>query len=506
MPLRIVLGRSGTGKTNFCMNEIRGRLQDSPGGAPLILLVPEQATFQTEYTLIGKAGVKGTIRAQVLSFRRLAFRVMQEFGGTALTPITENGKNMLLYKIVHHLGERLQLFQGAAEQHGFIEKLGELLTEWKRYGITADSVSHGAAAQQGELAAQGLGSSLLDRKLHDLQHIYSSLETELAGKYVDSEDYLSWLSKGSGEAELLNGAEVWIDGYTSFTPKELEAIGELIRHTAGVTVTLNLDRLYLPGDKPHELDMFYSSAQTCMQLIGLAEQLGAEVEERLLLDANPPARFAGRPALAHLERHYQYRTAMLASSRADGRRKGELEEVSLHAAVSRRAEVEAAARDLTARVRAEGLRWRDCMIMVREGALYNDYITAVFEDFGIPHFLDRKDKALQHPLTEFIRSAIETVNQGWRYEAVFRCIKTELLLPAGGHLTREALDRLENYVLARGIDGSRKWPMRTGGSRLYRIHWRALPARLAWQNRLHFRRLSRAVMLLRDRCENSTGL
>ncbi|MBJ6363098.1 helicase-exonuclease AddAB subunit AddB [Paenibacillus sp. GCM10012307] len=455
MPLRIVLGRSGTGKTSFCMDEIRAKLEGSPDGMPLILLVPEQATFQTEYTLLGKAGVKGTIRAQVLSFRRLAFRVMQEIGGTALTPINENGKNMLLYKIVHHLEDRLQLFQGAAGQRGFIEKLGELMSEWKRYGFTTEAMQQGI--RQSGAEATAAGASLLDRKLHDLQHIYSELESELTGKYIDSEDYLSWLCKGSEEAELLKGAEVWIDGYISFTPKEMEVIGQLVLHAARVTVTLNLDRLYTPGQKPHELDMFYSSAQTCLQLIGLAEQLAAEVEEPIQLGGKPPARFNDRPALSHLERHYQHRTAMLASARNAGSRQGELEEISLHAAVSRRAEVEAAARDLLARVRKEGLRWRDCIVMVRDGTVYNDYISSVFEDCGIPHFLDRKDKAMQHPLTELIRSALETVNQGWRYEAVFRCIKTELLLPIDGPLTREALDRLENYALAAGIDGSAKW-------------------------------------------------
>ena len=65
---------------------------------------------------------------------------MQETGGTALTPIGENGKNMLLYKIVSRLNKELQLFQGSESQHGFIERLGELMTERKRYGIDAEAL------------------------------------------------------------------------------------------------------------------------------------------------------------------------------------------------------------------------------------------------------------------------------------------------------------------------------------------------------------------------------
>ncbi|MBW7461650.1 exodeoxyribonuclease V subunit gamma, partial [Paenibacillus sepulcri] len=129
--------------------------------------------------------------------------------------------------------------------------------------------------------------------------------------------------------------------------------------------------------------------------------------------------------------------------------------LTLHSAVHRRAEVEAVARDIVRKTQDEGLRYRDLAVMVRNAPDYNDYITAVFADYGIPYFLDQKDAALHHPLVEFIRSALEIAAHGWRYEAVFRCIKTELLMPDDGRLTRESFDILENYALAAGIDGNR---------------------------------------------------
>ncbi|WKB35079.1 helicase-exonuclease AddAB subunit AddB [Terrilactibacillus sp. S3-3] len=62
-----------------------------------------------------------------------------------------------------------------------------------------------------------------------------------------------------------------------------------------------------------------------------------------------------------------------------------------------------------------------------------------------------------HPLIEFIRSLLETIQQNWRYDPIFRCIKTDLLLPVGDDIEqqREWLDQLENYVVAYGIYGSR---------------------------------------------------
>ncbi len=48
----------------------------------------------------------------------------------------------------------------------------------------------------------------------------------------------------------------------------------------------------------------------------------------------------------------------------------------------------------------------------------------------IPYFIDQKRTMLNHPLIELIRSSIEVINTFWRYEPVFRVIKTELLISA----------------------------------------------------------------------------
>src|SRR5690606_40788923 len=64
-------------------------------GPPLILLTPEQATFQMEQALLSTAAVRATHRAHVLSFRRLAARVLQETGLGARPPLGELGKRMV---------------------------------------------------------------------------------------------------------------------------------------------------------------------------------------------------------------------------------------------------------------------------------------------------------------------------------------------------------------------------------------------------------------------------
>ncbi|SDT36284.1 DNA helicase/exodeoxyribonuclease V, subunit B [Paenibacillaceae bacterium GAS479] len=520
MGLRIILGRAGTGKTFACMDDIRRELVADPAGPPLILLTPEQATFQTEYALLGSGAVQSSLRAQVLSFRRLALRVMQEAGGAALIPVGENGKNMLLHKIVHRLSPQLQLFRGGTEQQGFIAKMGELLTEWKRYGIdsaairerleleggfdftsvsvtapaslsalvsssTLASTTASAPASVAASAAVGAsapvpstgtnkaasaipasagsssGSSLLDRKLHDLALVYGELERELTGLYMDDEDHLSFLAEGFGDCRSMRGARFWLDGFSGFTARELAAVGMLLQQAESVTLTLCLDRPYDGGEKPHELDLFHPAADTYIRVKALADELGVSVEEPLILPTQLPPRYQSGGMLDHLNRNFGGRTPMRNAQQQAGATSSDPltdlnSEIMLTAASSRRAEVEAAARDMKRQVRERGLRWRDLAVIVRQTADYSDTIHNVFTDYGIPFFLDGRKDVLHHPLIEFIRSALETVLYGWKHEAIFRCVKTEMLFPEDGRLERERFDRLENYVLAAGIEG-RSW-------------------------------------------------
>ena len=111
MGLRLVLGRAGSGKSKLCQEEIIRELKERPDGFPLIYIVPEQATFQEEYALATAPGLGGTIRAQVLSFRRLAGKVMQEVGGGKRVFIDDTGKGMVLRRALEKQRSRLRVFK-----------------------------------------------------------------------------------------------------------------------------------------------------------------------------------------------------------------------------------------------------------------------------------------------------------------------------------------------------------------------------------------------------------
>lgn len=240
--------------------------------------------------------------------------------------------------------------------------------------------------------------------------------------------------------------------FHGLTPTEYEALGALMANSAHMTIALTLDREYGIDEPIDELNLFHQTAETYQRIAQLAEQYGIEIEESIILQSSGVSRFGNVEALAFLEKNYGKRKVYEPSNTQWSQDSA----IQLAASANRRAEIEEIARQLLIQVHEHGYRWRDMAVLVRNLDGYSDYIELVFRRYQIPFFMDQKQKTLYHPFVEFISSALESIVHGWQYDAMFRCIKTEMLFPQDETIPREWFDILENYVLASGINGW-KW-------------------------------------------------
>ncbi|NGM81825.1 helicase-exonuclease AddAB subunit AddB [Paenibacillus sp. 7124] len=456
MSVTFLIGRSGSGKTTKIWNAICSALREDPLGPPIIQLVPEQGSFSAEQGLLSACDIRGSLRAQTLSFPRLSYRVKQETGGRGGVPIGDEGKKMLLYKILSRRKEELKLFGASSDRPGFVDRLSRLHAELKRCCLGAPDLEE----QISRLTESAGGSPILAGKLADLKLVFGDLEKEMSRLYMDEEDRLAELAELIPSSSFVKGSTIFVDGFRGFTAREFTVLRQLMLHAADITVALTLDRPFFGVNRPHELDLFHPSASAYIKLRGMAEELGAEVWDEMLSPSVLP-RFAEAPALAHLERGFDRRLAYRGPEPAE-------EEITIRAAVNKRAEIEGALREMMMLAREQGAKYGEMAVFVRKLEDYDYLVPALFRDYGVPFFLDRKEGELHHPLVEFIRSALDIVRRRWRYEDVFRCIKTGFLLPADGSLTRDDMDTLENYVLACGIQGYR-WTDKN-------YKWKAIPS------------------------------
>lgn len=74
MGLRFVYGRAGTGKSDFCFQEIKRKIDNNK----IYMITPEQFSFTAEKKLMEVIETEAVFNAEVLTFDRMAYRIMNE--------------------------------------------------------------------------------------------------------------------------------------------------------------------------------------------------------------------------------------------------------------------------------------------------------------------------------------------------------------------------------------------------------------------------------------------
>lgn len=75
MSLRLIYGRAGTGKSQFCFEEITKNIKKKN---KIYIITPEQFSYISEKKLLESLENKAVINAEVLTFNRMAYRVAGE--------------------------------------------------------------------------------------------------------------------------------------------------------------------------------------------------------------------------------------------------------------------------------------------------------------------------------------------------------------------------------------------------------------------------------------------
>lgn len=442
MGLQFIFGRAGAEHGNYCLEEIAKQLEADPQGNPIFYIVPDQMAFQQEYDLLRNSPLTGSIRAQVFSFSRLAWYIFQEKGGAIKPFISSTGIQMMLCKLSEEYKDALISFEKAIDKQGFIDQLETMITELKRYRITPI----GLKAVIDQLTIENSpGSIALKNKLHDLALIYEKLDEQLQGHYIDQDDQMNLMVEKIKETDVLKDATIYIDGFHRFTPQEFYVIEALMKHAKDVKITLITNEL---SEATNELDLFYQTKRTYETLLDIAQTEQIDIKDPIYL--SPNRRFVHNEAFRHLEQNIETHPIQRYEDEVP---------IKIVEAVHPRAEIEGVAQEIVRLVRDEQYRYRDIAILVREPKTYHNLIETIFEDYDIPVFIDEKKSMLNHPLVELIRTGLEVVESNWRYDVVFRLLKTGFILSSDEEfpLDRDAIDTLENYVLEFGIRKREEW-------------------------------------------------
>ena len=134
MSIRIVYGRAGTGKSKFCFDEIKEKVKNQ--AQKIYIIVPEQFSYATEKKLLDTLDEGIALNAEVISFKRFAYRINNEVGQNSRVSLTKAGKAMLVENIVDKNKNKLNFLNKTNE----IDLILRTITELKKHNITEEDL------------------------------------------------------------------------------------------------------------------------------------------------------------------------------------------------------------------------------------------------------------------------------------------------------------------------------------------------------------------------------
>lgn len=422
MPLTIVYGKAGSGKSTYCFNKIKHIIDKEK---KIFLITPEQFSFTAERRLMETLQTKSIFNAEVITLSRLAYRVLQEVGGNTKTPLSKSAMNMLLFYILQKEKNKLH-FLGKSNEN--LDTLTNAITEFKKHSITTKMLDE---------QIENTDNQYLKTKLEDLSCIYNNYRRQIESKYLDETDRLEKLKENLDKTDIIKNSVILIDEFSGFTTQEYEIIEIMIRLAKQVILTVCTDSIIL-NEKP-ESNVFYPNQVTLNKILNIADKLEEQVE---FVPQGNLYRFKTQE-LKHIEKNLY--------TIGNNRYKDVPSNLQLFLAKNPYTEVEQVARRIVELIKNEGYRYKDISVIVKRLDVYTSLIRAIFEEYEIPVFIDEKREVSQNKVIQYILAIIQIFQKNWSYESVMQYIKIGFL-----QIEDEELFKFENYCQKWGINYS-KW-------------------------------------------------
>ena len=425
MSLRIIYGKSGTGKSTYIFNEIADKIKQS--NRKIYIITPEQFSFTAEKKLLDSINAPSVISAEVLTFNRMAYRVMKELGNANINNLSSTGKSMLIYDILSEQKNNLKFIGKSSEN---IEMIGTQITEFKKHGITAENLKN---------VMENTEDKYLKAKINDMLSVYEKYTEEISNDYIDENDSLTILAEKLDCVHDFDNTDIYIDEFVGFTHQEYEIIRKLLTKANEVNITVCTDDTNLSENQ--DTDVFCANKTTLDKVYYIAKQEGVKIERPICLDTL--YRFKS-DELKHLEENI-YAFPYKKYDR-------NVKDIELFLAKNQYSEIEHVAEKIVKLVRDNNYRYNDISVITKDLEGYSSLCKAIFNEYDIPVFIDEKKDLSQNILVKYLLSVINIFAKNWSASSIFEYLKTGLV----NDIDDDDIWTIENYVLRWGIKGS-KW-------------------------------------------------
>lgn len=451
--VKIILGSHGAGKSNwiynyfFCSGTKDGKIDLSKR---FYLVVPEQDTNDKQHLLMKEAEKRnlgaGIINMDVVSFDRIAHIV---FDILNIEPKNENvidddAKTMMLSLTLSRLSseKKIKYYNRMINKMGFAKKLTQVVSEFYSYNIKSEDI---------DKVIEKSNEDWFKAKLSDLKIIYEEFKKDLKEKnFSIKEDKYNLLGENVDKINIFDDAIVAFDGFTGFTPVQLDIFKKIAKKAKEVYVTIDIrckknDVSNITASINDMSDVFYLSKKfindIAKSLVSVKKEL--PVENYIYVDEKK--KWRGKADLQYLEEHiFDYKNKNINKTIKP-------DNIELYSYKNTDEEVLNVAGIIKHFTRDLYYKYSDIKIVVPSLSDYTDKFIRTFSKYNIPLFIDDTSTLLNSPYIETIRAAIDVINYDFTYDGVMRYINAGLIEKD------ENVNILDNTILRYGIRGYKRY-------------------------------------------------
>lgn len=422
--IHFINGRSGSGKSMRLLDIVceKAKSVDSSDNNNIILIVPEQCSFQNEREILRRLGPNKAQNIEVLSLRRLCDYAEREYGKNPRKELTDGARLILMNLAIESVKESLKLYGERAGKSDLTSLMMTVISEYKICSILPEDIMN---------FSRKMPDGRLKKKLYDSALIFEAYEALMSDTYRDPLDKLSIVYDVLYEHKFFAGKTVAIDSFHSFTADEMRLISLCAVSSKDLYITLCRD-VYI-NDKD---SIFYFVNRTYRKLKKIANENSIECREINLPDGNE-TRFKAE-SLKNVEELIFRREELECDN--DGA-------VTLYRADDIYDEAEQAARYISKLIR-DGYKYSEIAIICRDSEMYRGIINSAFSKYDIPLFVSYPERLEAKPLMRFVLSALEAAVGAFSTDSVLTMLKTGMT-----SISDNDVFELENYTFLWDIKG-----------------------------------------------------
>ena len=424
--LKLVLGRSKSGKTEYVRNYLS--VLANGGENKLLMVVPDQQTFDAEKAFLEILGPKVAMNVKVLGFGRICDTVFELTGYVRNRIADDSVKTLLMSIALEDTSDYMKLYSEKALSPQLISMMLDIRRELKKNKITSDIISGVNLFAENEM---------LSKKLHDISLTFAAYDALLENSFEDPEGELSVAYNLLLSNPVFKDYIICVDSFLGFSEPEYDILSVLMKHSKEFLLTLSDDI------REEDDSIFDASRKTAARLTAIAKEQNVSVSSPVICDYTG---FYSSYSLSFTEENIYRKSTDKSLYSSDDT----LHSVTVYGAKNIYDEADFIAANIKRLVTDENYRYNDIAVISRNIASYGGVIDSALSRYGISYFMDTPGYIHSKPLTKLISACFDCINSYFHKDAVLSVLKSGLTLA-------NAIDvsLFENYVFTWNISGSK---------------------------------------------------